>query len=254
MNLREFLPNLWLIEMVVPEFDVRGAVVVGQDRVLVWDTLTHPRDMEPVAKLAGDKPIIVGYSHSDWDHCWGTAGLKTDVIIGHETCAQHFKNGDVARELAEKKAAEPGQWDAVQIIPPNISFTGVLSIDLGGLSVELHYLPGHNDDCLVAFIPEMGVLLAGDTVELPLPYFSDQTSGLLDQWITELDKWQNDPRVKFLIPSHGVIEEPDQIARNLTYLRDLDEGRTPVVPVQITQFYTETHAKNQAIAQRRRSL
>jgi glyoxylase-like metal-dependent hydrolase (beta-lactamase superfamily II) len=251
MNLREIRPDLWLLEMIVPDFDVRGAVIVGRDRVLVWDTLTHPRDMEPVAQLAQGKPITVVYSHSDWDHCWGTAGLKYDLILAHEACAQRFKNGDVAKELAEKSAAEPGTFDAVKLCPPNLTFKGMVAIDLGDVTVELHYLPGHTDDCLVAFIPEWGVLLAGDTVELPLPYFSDDTGKWLDQWITQLEQWHNDTRVKMLIPSHGALEAPNQIGRNLTYLRDLVAGREPSVPAEMTAFYTETHARNREIAKAR---
>jgi hypothetical protein len=46
MNLREFRPTLWLTELVLDDFDVRGAVIVGQERVLVWDTLSHLSTME----------------------------------------------------------------------------------------------------------------------------------------------------------------------------------------------------------------
>jgi glyoxylase-like metal-dependent hydrolase (beta-lactamase superfamily II) len=252
MNLREFRPGLWLTEMASPEFDVCGNVIVGADRILVWDTLFHPRDMAPVVDLAGTKPIFVVYSHSDWDHCWGTAGLGAQVVIAHSNCAADFKNGVVARELAEKQAAEPGEWDDVQLIAPNITLTGMLTVDLGGLSVELHPLPGHKKDCLVAFIPEMGVLLAGDTVETPLPYFSDDTGPLLEAWIAGLEVWHADPRVEIVIPAHGAVDTRATIAHNLAYLRALESGRDADVPPVMTPFYTETHARNQVLAAQRR--
>ena len=243
----QFHPNLWLTELALDEFNVRGAVIVGEQRVMVWDTLSHPRDMQPVMALAGDKPIDVVYSHADWDHCWGTAGLKPDIIIGHAACAERFHNGEVANDLAEKQAEEPVQWDAVKIMPPTLSFTQSMSIDLGGVWVELHYLPGHTEDCIVAWIPQWGVLLAGDTVETPLPYLNDNSVPMLPQWIALLERWQADSQVQIVIPAHGEIGDRALISQTVTYLHNLQADKAPSVPVEMTAFYTETHANNQAL-------
>ena len=247
MKLSELRPNVWLTELVLDEFNVRGAVIMGEKRVMVWDTLSHPRDMQPVMALAGDKSIDVVYSHADWDHCWGTAGLKADIIIGHAACAERFRSGEVANDLAEKRAEEPGQWDAVKVMPPTLSFTQSMSVDLGGVWVELHHLPGHTEDCLVAWIPQWGVLLAGDTVETPLPYLEVDSVQRLPQWITLLDSWHTNPQVQTVIPAHGDIGDRAVIGQTLNYLRDLQAGRSPTVPAEMTAFYTETHAHNQAL-------
>ena len=247
MKVSELRPGLWLTELILDDFDVRGAVIVGQNRVMVWDTLSHPRDMQPVMKLAADKPIDVVYSHADWDHCWGTAGLKTDIIIGHERCAERFRNGDVAKRLNEKKAEQPGLWDAVKLIPPTLSFTRTLTLDLGGVLVELHHLPGHTEDCLVAWIPQWGILLAGDTIETPLPYFNTESVALLPQWISGLEGWGSTTRMNVVVPAHGEVGDRSLIERNLSYLRDLQAGKVPTLPIEISDFYTETHAKNQAL-------
>ena len=249
MKLSELRPNLWLTELNLDDFDVRGAVIVGENRVMVWDTLSHPRDMQPVMKLAGDKPIDVVYSHADWDHCWGTAGLKADTVIGHERCAERFRNGDVANRLTEKKVAEPGLWDGVKLIPPMLTFTQTLSLDLGGVVVELHHLPGHTEDCLVAWIPQWGVLLAGDTVETPLPYFNANSVQMLPQWISDLEGWGSTARMNVVVPAHGEVGDRSLIERTISYLRDIQAGKAPAVPSGMTAFYSETHAKNQALMQ-----
>ncbi len=247
MKLSELRPGLWLTELVLDDFDVRGAVIVGQNRVMVWDTLSHPRDMRPVMALAADKPIDVVYSHADWDHCWGTAGLQTDIIIGHERCAGRFRNGDVARRLNEKKAEQPAQWDAVKLIPPTLSFTHSLTVDLGGVLVELHHLPGHTEDCLVAWIPQWGILLAGDTIETPLPYFNTESVALLPQWISGLEKWGSTTRMNVVVPAHGEVGDRSLIEHNLSYLRNLQAGKAPTLPAEMTAFYSKTHAKNQVL-------
>lgn len=244
MNLREFQANLWLTELQLDDFAVRGAVIIGEKRALVWDTLSHPRDMYDVADLIGPKPIDTVYSHADWDHCWGTAALNSTMIIAHETCLKRFKEGEVAEKLAAKQAEKVGTWDTVQLMPPKLTFTNMLKVDLGGIEVELHHLPGHTEDCLVAFIPQMGVLLAGDTVETPLPYLNHSSVALLDRWISELERWQNDERVQTVIPSHGEIGDGSIITRTVRYLRDLQEGKSPEIPAEMDDFYVETHAKN----------
>lgn len=248
MPLRELRPNLWLTEIILEEFDVRGAVIIGEERVLVWDTLSHPRDMQGIAELAGEKPIYVVYSHADWDHCWGTAGLNTSVIIAHDVCGTRFETGEVAAHLAEKQAAEPGLWDDVQLVPPNRLFRHMITVDLGGVLVELHPLPGHTDDCLVAFIPQWGILLAGDTVETPLPYLHESSIPVLPQWLGKLDEWRRTERVRTVIPSHGEIGDRNLITQNVHYLRDLRDGKPPTVPAEMTAFYTETNTNNMKLA------
>jgi glyoxylase-like metal-dependent hydrolase (beta-lactamase superfamily II) len=196
--------------------------------------------------LAGDKPIDVVYSHADWDHCWGTAALHPDSIIAHDACAARFQSGEVAKSLGEKKAQEPNLWDAVELIPPTLTFNPSLTLDCGGVQVELHHLPGHTEDCLVAWIPQWGVLLAGDTIETPLPYLNPESVALLPAWISALEKWNATPRMNVVIPAHGEVGDRSLIERNLTYLRALQAGQPPAVPAEMTAFYTETHASNMA--------
>jgi glyoxylase-like metal-dependent hydrolase (beta-lactamase superfamily II) len=233
--------------LVLDEFDVRGAVIIGDNRIMVWDTLSHPRDMQSVAVLAAGKPIDVVYSHADWDHCWGTVGLAAETIVAHHLCAERFQSGDVKDSLTEKQAEQPGQWETVILMPPTVTFDPMLSLDLGSLTVELHHLPGHTEDCLVAWIPEWGVLLAGDTVETPLPYLNTNSVGLLHEWIAHLASWSSKQELHHVIPSHGDIGDRSVIDQTLAYLRDLQAGKSPTVSAHMTTFYTETHANNQAL-------
>ena len=103
-------------------------------------------------------------------------------------------------------------------------------------------MPGHTKDCIVGFVPELGVLLGGDTCEDPLPIVYESSG--LGAWIGELERWRDDARVKTVIPAHGVVSGKDLLARNIAYLTALREGRTPDVPAEMDAFYTETHAAN----------
>jgi glyoxylase-like metal-dependent hydrolase (beta-lactamase superfamily II) len=241
--LAKFDENIWLSEVALEGFDVRGALILGEKRAVIWDTLSHPRDMQNYAPLIGDKDLVIVYSHADWDHIWGTAGLphQPAIIIGHTACRSRFSD-DVPATLREKRAAEPTLWDDVQLIPPNLTFQGEISLDLGAITLTLYHLEGHTADSIVAFLPEQGVLFMGDTVETPFPVLSPSCP--LSHWIAELQRWESDPRVSTVIPSHGPVGEREILQRNIVYLQDLLDGRQPSVPEGLTEFYRETHLAN----------
>ncbi len=241
-TLIEYHPGLWLTERRLDEFDVRGAVVVGSERALVWDTLSHPRDMEPVHALLSDRPFSIAYSHADWDHVWGTAGLPAaSSIVAHDACAGRF-SAEVPETLARMQVEKPGQWDDVLLIPPTLTFSTTLTFDLGDVTVELSYLPGHTLDCLVAFIPEWSILLAGDTVETPFPIVNGGAG--LGDWMRQLQGWAVDERVATVIPCHGEIGGRDLVRRNIDYLAGLRDRETPAIPSNMTAFYRAGHERN----------
>jgi len=138
-ELIEINPNLHLIDVILPEYSVRGAVIVGEEQAVVWDTLTHPNDMEDVMPIIGDKPYHVIYTHADWDHIWGMVGLSGNhvSIIGQTHCLERFNDADdVSKTLAKMQADEPKRWDEVKLIPPTQTFDTTMTLDLGGVTLE----------------------------------------------------------------------------------------------------------------------
>jgi len=227
--LRALRPGLWLTETHVEGFDVRGAVIVGEERAVVWDTLSHPRDMAAVPPLIGERSFSVVYSHADWDHAWGTRGLGGGwaEIIGHPECVARF-SADVPDTLAEKRTAAPGVWDEVELMPPTRTIDPAASLptldpaapattlDLGGVTLLLLPLPGHTADCLVGWLPEWGVLLAGDAVEDPYPVVNDRAA--VPAWISLLQLWEAEPQLTTVVPSHGAVSSRELLRRNIDFL------------------------------------
>jgi glyoxylase-like metal-dependent hydrolase (beta-lactamase superfamily II) len=236
-------PDIFVTRVVLDEYDVRGGLLLGRDTTLVWDTLAHPRDMAAWLPLVGGRRLAIVYSHADWDHIWGTAGLPYDSarIVAHRVARERF-DADVPRELAGRKASQPGVWDDVRLVPPTQTFDAQLTIDLGGLTLELHHLPGHTADCCVGFVPERGVLLAGDTVETPLPVIPPDSP--LPAWIAELRRWSADARVRTVVPAHGPVGGRELIERNIAYLEGILSGKPIDPPGPLDPFYEKTHAAN----------
>jgi glyoxylase-like metal-dependent hydrolase (beta-lactamase superfamily II) len=237
---RTLRPGLHLLETEVEDFDVRSAVLVGSERAVVWDTLAHPSHMAPVAGLVGDLPVTVAYSHADWDHAWGTCGLGWATVVAHDASVARFAS-DVRVELDARRRAAPDVWSAVELVPPTETFEDHHVVDLGGATLVLHALPGHTPDCIVGTVPEWGVLLAGDTVETPLPVVNDGAT--VRGWVASLERWRDDASVTQVIPSHGRLGGRELIGETLAYLRTLLEGASPD-PGEVPPFYEETHHRN----------
>lgn len=257
-TLKEFRPGLLLTEARLDDFDVRGAVIIGDHYTVVWDSLSHPRDMQPVLPLLEQKYWLLVYTHADWDHIWGTAGLPfvslslsgptfqelgehDKPIIAHINSAIRYNEALI--ELREKQGAHPGVWDEVILVPSTLPiFEDEMELTLGNISVHLHHLPGHTLDCIVGFIPEWGILLAGDTVETPLPVINADSP--IEKWIAGLQRWENNDRVQYVIPAHGKIGGRELLRQNIDYLQSLLVGIPSEVPGDLDDFYRETHRNN----------
>ncbi len=224
------------------DFDVRGAVAVGERRAVVFDTLSHPEQMQSVPRLTRGRALTVVYSHADWDHCWGTCALGgVTEVVAHRAAAERFGR-DVPTELARRRREDGDHWDAVRLVPPTRSFSRRTSLDLGGVTLELGALRGHTPDCIVGRVPEWEVLLAGDAVETPLPVVNDGAA--VPAWADALERLLAKGGFGLVVPSHGPIGGAEIIERNVTYLRGLLAGRGGPPRTALSPFYRRTHERN----------
>ncbi len=90
-------------------------------------------------------------------------------------------------------------------------------------------------------MPERGLLLAGDTAETPFPVVPADSP--LAAWISELERWASDDRVRRVVPAHGRIGGREILLENAAYLEGILRGQ-PVEPQgEVTPFYRATHAR-----------
>ncbi len=246
-HIQELQPNLYSLELKLPELSARSLAVIGERHAVVWDTLTGAEDMATFEQVLAAKPFHVVYSHADWDHIWGTNGFSRPPldIIGHRSCLRRFAQ-DVPTTLRDMQLAEPGRWDGIELIPPNMTFSSRMSLDLGGVTLELHHLPGHTPDCIVGWIPQWGVLLGGDAIETPLPIVND--AALLADWLRALEQWARNRALGSAIPTHGSVAGRESLDSTVDYLRRLMTGDDFAFTAQPDDFYRQTHQNNIELA------
>jgi len=250
VRLRELTPAIWLAERLLDaETSVCAAVILGETVSAVVDTLIRPADMTPVRALLDRRghPVLIVNTHADWDHTWGNAAFPNTPIIAHRLCrAAMLTEGQ--RKLVEKRAEEPERYRDVTIVPPTITFAEFLDIDLGGMTLSIHHLPGHTADEAVVHVPEAAFLFAGDAAEWPIP---TTEAGPLGPWAEALHRWAARDDVRTVVPSHGPVGDAQLLRDNAAYLDTLlaDPG-VYWEPPGIMPFYQEAHRKNATVARR----
>jgi glyoxylase-like metal-dependent hydrolase (beta-lactamase superfamily II) len=131
---------------------------------------------DDLRQLPGELAAVVN-THGHWDHAFGNARFAHLPIWGHVRCAGFMaKTGEAARaRLIESYPEDADAFRDVVLTPPTESFEEGASLDLGGRTLDLHYLGrGHTDNDIVAVVPDASVLFAGDLLEnAPAPAFGD---------------------------------------------------------------------------------
>jgi len=156
-------------------FDQTIGVVVGRERVLVIDTrstLAQARELLDDLRHVSRLPHVVLNTHAHFDHVLGNAAFRPCEIWGADGCARFMRDLGPERraavaaempEIAEDLLASP-------VDPPDRTFSGTASLDLGDRHVDLLFLGrGHTDHDVVALVPDAGVIFAGDLLEEGAP-------------------------------------------------------------------------------------
>lgn len=216
--------------------EVDAYVVLGERYVVLLDTLLCPDDVRQIIDaitptLRMERDLLCVNSHADWDHTWGNGYFSESIsILAHETCRQRMLSAEARQGLEEYQARYPVFRDVV-LEPPTLTFHEKFSIHDPAWTMELLHAPGHCRDQIVAWIPEIRLLLAFDAVEKPIPSIDDAACVPLMfstlEFLIALD-------ARTVLCSHGNTTSPALLQENLAYLREIErrarlllEQRTP---------------------------
>lgn len=202
--------------------DLGGATNVyaieGDRHIFIIDTYIGPEAMEQVNSQIKssmvEKPLVVINTHYHWDHIWGNCIYKAHTIIAHKKCSELMAaNGE--RDLEKRVKYTKGK---VEIMLPNLTFTDAMFFENDG--IRLFYSPGHTEDSISVYDEKDKVLIAGDNLERPIPYFMTKD---LDTYLSTLEGYL---KIDFdiLIGGHTGIEGKQLVHDNAEYIRKFIEG------------------------------
>ncbi|KAJ4302688.1 hypothetical protein N0V90_001577 [Kalmusia sp. IMI 367209] len=198
--------------------------IISGDEALLFDAglaSAHASFMLDHVTSLGATKITTVLSHYHSDHVAGASALRATRIVA---------SAGTKRKLADERAGlERGDdGPAFEVVFPSQTYEESLALRIGERRIELRNVNVHTADSTVGFLPDEGVLLAGDTLEDTCTYVSEAEN--LAAHVEELERLKELP-IRRILPAHGC---PDKIAAGgydatlvdatIRYLRAVDEG------------------------------
>jgi cyclase len=184
---------------------IASYAVVDGDQALVYDThisVAHGRRIRADLKARGVRDITVVLSHWHLDHVAGTEAFADCVVIANIRTAAHLE----ARCAGIEAGTDKGPPAIRPLILPSQVFDSHMTLTVGDRIVELIGANIHSDDATVIWLPDAGILLAGDTLEDPATYVCEPQD--FAAHLTDLARLAAlNPRA--ILPNHG---DPGRIA------------------------------------------
>ncbi|MEO9527437.1 MBL fold metallo-hydrolase [Roseibium sp.] len=185
-------------------------IVVGERGVLVIDTPATPalaeHVLEKIRELT-DKPVkSVVLTHFHADSSLGTPAFEPGEVIASDLTRRMIETRGI-EDIRVSRQRNPdlfsGLPEGTGVTAPTMTIASSMTMDLGGLEVRLMHLGrGHTMGDLVVWVPETGVIYAGDLVQKSaVPYCGDAH---LSDWPRALDRITAF-RPAVLVPGRGRI-------------------------------------------------
>ncbi|KAF2730159.1 Zn-dependent hydrolase [Polyplosphaeria fusca] len=196
------------------------AIVSGSE-ALLYDagiTTDHAAFMLNHVETLGVNKTTLVYSHFHNDHIAGAPALKKSTIVG-----QTQTEATIRRNTDRLAKGDP----PIQAVLPTTLYEDQMTLNIGNTTIELHHFNIHTPDGTILFLPQQGLLFAGDTLEDTATFIADAAS--LPTHQQELKRMAELP-IKKILPAHG---SPDRIAAGgyattfidatLRYIQAVDE-------------------------------
>ncbi|MFF2956914.1 MBL fold metallo-hydrolase [Kitasatospora sp. NPDC057965] len=193
-----------------------GVVLGGGESLLVDTAATERRARrlrETLTGLTVVPPRLLVLTHFHGDHVFGAGVAAPEAaVVAHE---------NARREMAEAGLGLTGLWPAVdwgrvEVRLPQLTYRDRLAVHIGERPVELlHFGPAHTTGDTLVWLPEDGVLFAGDVLLSGCTPFL--LMGSVRGTLRTLDRLRElAPRT--VVPGHGPVAGPELLDETAAYL------------------------------------
>ncbi|MCJ7525648.1 MAG: MBL fold metallo-hydrolase [Candidatus Aminicenantes bacterium] len=200
-------------------------------------------------------------THPHWDHAWGNQVFPEAIVIGHENSlgqtAQQARSAEnmlrrgrervIALQQGLQKAGNDADQKAKLLpeiafqerivqglsatftpVPPAISFSDTMTLDMGDVSFKLYFFGrAHSGSDIFIHIPAEKILVTGDIFldQGWLPLFSGMETLDIPKWCEVLNRLFNDADgFSTVIPGHRKAWSRDKLKMWKEYIENLWTG------------------------------
>ena len=226
--------------------------IIGERGVLVIESMVNgdlASQLIGLVRKETTKPIrfLVNTSYHG-DHAYGNYLFPdSTVVIQHPATKRYMEENfeDDRRFMLGLMGAGKG-IERVQSRPGDITVADMLTVDLGGRTVEVrHFGFAQTPGDLVIWAPDARILWVGNMIQAPSPALPWLLEGRHKETIATLARVREFlPEGAIIIPGHGRPMRPADIDFPLQYLRELDaavgaavaEGRSVEATLEAVQM------------------
>jgi len=202
-------------------FISNAGVVRTPGGVVVIDALGSPDVAEQllreIQRTTGQGVSDVVITHYHADHIYGlqvfrAAGAR--IWAHREARAYLLSDAAALRLAASRQELAPWINADTHLVGADVWIDGPTVMRVGGVQLELHPVgPAHSPEDLVVWVPQRGVLFAGDLVfRGRLPFVGQADSA---RWVQSLDRLI-DYNARVIVPGHGPMSSHTQDDLRLT--------------------------------------
>lgn len=212
-----------------------GLLTGGRAAALIDTAATERRARAlraTVTAAAGRPPDILVNTHHHGDHTFGNfvfADTAT-VVAHHEARAEMADKG-----LGLQQVWPATEWGGIAVTLPDLTFADRMDLHVGDVHAALlHVGPAHTTNDVVVWLPDHGILFAGDVLMSGATPFA--LMGSIAGSLRAVDRLRKLPGLHTIVSGHGPVcgvEVLDVTRRYLEWVADLAtaavaDGRSPL--------------------------
>ena len=232
----EVIPHVWsaIGATAPPTYENTGhnnnlSFIVTGDGVIVVNggaAYLLAKALHDEIKVITDQPVKLVINENGQGHAmlgnsyWAEQGVP---ILAHADAAAAFEH-DGAQSLQQHQRILKEKAEGTDIVGPTETFEDSHIIEMGDFRIEvLHLGPAHSPGDISVWLPEQGLVIAGDMAfhERMLPIFADTMTA---DWLETWDAAFEPLGATYVIPGHGHPTNMAQVRRYtkdyLVYLRE----------------------------------
>jgi glyoxylase-like metal-dependent hydrolase (beta-lactamase superfamily II) len=213
---------------------VNAGFITGDEITLVVDTGGNTLAAQSIHGYAAtarpDNRLRVVNTEKHFDHIggngffrelgievWGHAGIARTPNEFQAEIAEF--NDAIPYPVRRARREERVFFYQTSLVNPNCPIHNDITFDLGGLRAEILLTPGHTPTNLSVWVPEDGVLFAGDClIREYLPNLDAGSSTDWQQWLKSLDRIEQ-LKAHCVVGGHGPVSREDEIPVAIDALR-----------------------------------
>jgi len=201
---------------------------------LLVDPNWLPGEIKTIKKhldASGDKPLVLLFTHGDYDHILGYKAFKPHLVIASQA---FIDSPDIEKRLQQIQTFDDEYYIKrdYPITYPVVDIPvrkDAQELVLGDCHITFYQAPGHTPDGVFTIVEPYGYFIAGDYLSnVEFPFVNDSSQAYLNT-LRKVDTILNQHRIERMIPGHGDLahntpEIQRRMLESVAYVEELRES------------------------------